>query len=195
MNEMPDTAIKQLLIGAVALVLICLSGCTQAHSSKKVVTEKNLAAQLVETSEIHIVFAQSYAFGYRDSALNNGQPEKEIDCIVTQITPELMMPLLADVFDKKCSDDELRQQAIKFYESETGKTYIRNEKMKMKLVLGMSTEEPPEYSRSDEDRIVAFEQTLVGKLVTSQDKSLREALKEAIRPKLFAIIDQCKKAQ
>ena len=189
----PDT-IKRFFVGAVGLALICLGGCTQAHSSKKIVTQKTVATQLVEKSEIHLVFAQSYALGYRDGALNKGQPEKEIDCIVTKITPELMIPLLADAFDKKCSDDELRQ-AISFFESETGKTYIRNEKIRMKLVLGISTEEPPAYSRSDEDRIVAFEQTLVGKLITAQDNSLREALKESIRPKLFAMFDQCKKAQ
>ncbi|HXQ73274.1 MAG TPA: DUF2059 domain-containing protein [Pyrinomonadaceae bacterium] len=186
--------IKQFFAWAVALVLICLGGCARVNSSKEVVTQKNLATQLVEKSEIHVVFAQSYVYGFRDAALNQGQPEKEVDCIVKQITPELMLPLLANVFDKKCSDDELRQ-AIKFYESETGKTYVRIEKIKAKLILGIATEEPPAYSQSDEDRIVAFEQTLVGKLVTSQDNSIREEVKETIKPKLLAIFGQCKKAQ
>lgn len=189
-----SNTIKQFFTGAVALVLICLGGCTRANSSKEVVTQKNLATQLVEKSEIHLVFAQSYVYGFRDAALKQGQPEKEVDCIVSQITPELMLELLADVFDKKCSDDELRQ-AIKFYESGTGQTYIRNERMKAKLVLGISTEEPQAYSASDEDRIVAFEKTLVGKLVTAQDNSIREAVKETIKPKLLAIFGQCKKAQ
>lgn len=191
--KIPDT-IKQIFVGTAALVLICLGGCTRASSSKEVVTQKSLATQLVEKSEIHVVFAQSYVYGFRDAALKQGQPEKEVDCIVSQMTPELMLPLLADVFAKKCSDDELRQ-AIKFYESETGKTYIRIEKMKAKLILGLLTEEPPAYSQSDEDRIVAFEQTTVGKLVTSQDNSIRESVKETIKPKLLAIFGQCKKSR
>ena len=191
--KIPDT-IKQAFVVTVAFVLICLSGCAKVNGSKEVVTQKNLATQFVEKSETHIVFAQAHAFGFRDAALRNGQPAREVDCIVSKITPELVLPLLADVFDQKCSDDELRQ-AISFYESETGKTYVRNERMKVQLMLGASTEEPPEYSPSDEDRIVAFEQTKVGKLMTSEVASLREALKQSMRPQLLAIFQQCKKAK
>lgn len=173
------------------VVLALLCGCSSRKAATPVVKSSEVAAQLVKVSEIDAVFATSYAAGYRDNASNRAKSEKEISCVMTQITPELMLPVLANALDRKCSQDEL-QQGIAFYQSDTGKTYVRYEWMKVNVMLGMSTEGPPAYSSSDEDRIVAFEQTCVGKLTTSQDLSLRGAVKEAMTPKLYAIFDQCK---
>ena len=195
--KMPDI-VKLLFVGTGTLAVICWGGCTQNDGSRKAATQSvktsEVATQFVKIAEIHVVFAQSYAAGYRDEALNHASSEKEINCVMTEITPELMLPVLATAFAMKCSDDEL-QQAISFYESDTGKTYMRTERMRVKAMLGMSTEVPPEYSPSDEERIVTFEQTRVGKLVTTQDDGLRAVVREATQPQLVSIFKQCKNAQ
>ena len=186
---------KNLFAIAVVLILIWLGACTQDKKSRNAATQppatRNAATQVVETAQLHVTFAEATAAGYRDSALRQGAPEKEINCVMSKITPEFGLPVLAKAYGDRCSDDEL-QEAILFFQSETGKTYIRNERMRVKVMLGMSTEEPPQYSPGEEDDIVAFEETKVGKLVTSQDPSIREEVREIMRPQLIAIFDQCK---
>jgi hypothetical protein len=96
-------------------------------------------------AEIDAVYAEGYVAGYRDSALRDGRPEKEINCFANKVTPELALPALADAYSKEFSDDELRQ-AISFFESATGKAFVRYQRNMAKGAIGNPTEEVPKFS-------------------------------------------------
>lgn len=140
------------------------------------------------------MFAEAYAAGYHDSALKDRKPEQEINCVETKITPELMLPLLTDLYSTEFSDDELRQ-AISFFESETGKAFIRFERNLMREMTGRPTEQVAEYSPLEVERINAFGETRIGRLIMTPHSSLAESAKEKLRPKLYAIFNQCGNAR
>ena len=181
-----------LIAGTVLITLIYLGACTQEKGKNK--EPRKAAIQFIEAGELHMIYAEAMAAGYRERALRGPTPEKKVNCIVTKITPEMVLPFIADAFAMECSDDELRQ-ATSFFESETGKTYVRYERMRVKEIIGMSTEEPPEYSPSEEEGIVAFEQSHVGKLVTAPDSSIRGVMREKLDPQFNDFYEQCKNVQ
>jgi hypothetical protein len=183
---MPKT-FKQLFVRTTAVVLICAAGCTARKGSEE------LAAQLLKTSGLHVLFAEAYAAGYHDSALRERKPGKEIDCVETKITPELVLAQLTDLYSTEFSDDELRQ-AISFFESEAGKAYIRVEWNLMRGMTGRPTEQVPEYSPLEVERIKAFGETRIGRLIMTPHSSLAESAKEKLRPKLYEIFNQCRNA-
>jgi hypothetical protein len=168
---------------------MCAAGCAPSRKGSEA-----LAAQLVETSGLHVIFAEAYAVGYRDSALRDGKPEKEITCVETKITPELVKALFTDVYSTEFSDDELRQ-AISFFESQAGKTFLRSELNLMRELTGRPTEQVPELSPLEVERINAFGETRTGKLIMTPHSPLAEASKEKLRPHLYAFFDQCKNAR
>jgi hypothetical protein len=184
---MPKT-IKQLFVGAAALTLICAAACTQRKGSQE------LAAQLLKMSQLQFLYAEAYSAGYRDGARRDRRPEKEINCAVTKITPELLLPQLADAYSTEFSDDELRQ-AISFFESEAGKAYVRSERNTIRSLSGTSTEQVPEFTSLEVERINAFAETRVGNLILTPHSALAESAKEKIRPQFAAIFDQCRNAQ
>lgn len=180
---------KNFLIAATAmLILIYLSACREGKEPPKVAT------QFVESAQLHEVYAEAFAAGYRKQALTSSMSDKRVNCMVSKITPQMVLPLLAESFATVCSDDELRQ-AISFIESETGKTWVRYERMRVKEMIGMSTEEPPEYSPSEEERLVSFAETCAGKLVTFQDSSISALMREKTDAPFIAFDEQCKNAQ
>jgi hypothetical protein len=109
---------------------------------------------------------------------------------MTGITPDLLLPIVQSAYAAEFSADELGQ-AISFYESETGKTYVRNERIKARNMLGMSTETAPEYSSSEEERIVAFESTRIGQVIVAQHSTVSDAVRDKARPLLFKIFRDC----
>ena len=185
--NMPKT-MKQLFVGMATVLLICAAACTPRKGSEE------LAAQLLKSSELQLLYAEAYAAGYRDSALRDRRPVKEVNCVVTNITPERVLPALADAYSTEFSDDELRQ-AISFFESEAGKAYVRSERNTIRELSGTSTEQAPEFSTFEVERIDAFAGTRVGNLILTPHSPLAELAKEKIRPKLVALFDQCRNAQ
>src|SRR5437773_11086927 len=87
----------------VAVVLLCVACSAHRKGSEK------LAAQLLEISGIHLIYAEGIVTGYRNSAAADKKPEKEIRCFVTKITPELVLPVLANAYAVEFSDSELIQ--------------------------------------------------------------------------------------
>src|SRR5687768_764540 len=121
--------LKRLLVGAAAIVLMCTTGCAQRKGSEE------LAAKLLKTSDFPVLYAGGMAASFRDNARRDGKSEKEINCVVKEMTPEMMTPVLVDAYSGEFSDDELRQ-AISFYESEAGKAYLRSERNVLKELSG-----------------------------------------------------------
>jgi hypothetical protein len=181
--------IKQLFVGAVTFVLLCVAGCAPPRRGSE-----ELAAQVLMSSRLHHIFAEAYAAGYRDSALKERKLEKEINCVETKITPEMVMALLTDVYSREFSDDELRQ-AISFFESEAGKAYLRYDLNLMREKTGRPVEQVPEFSPLEVKRINAFAETRVGKLILTPHSPVAEAAKEKIRPQIYAFFEQCKTAR
>ena len=65
----------------------------------------------------------------------------------------------------------------------------------MRELTGRQTEEVPEYSPLDVERINTFRQTRIGMLITTPQSSLAQSAKEKLRPKLYAIFDECRNAR
>ncbi len=76
-----------------------MGGCTPDRKSETV------ASRFVQVSEAHFVYASATAAGYRDNALNRGTPEKEINCVLTKITPDLVLPVIAEALSGKRSSN------------------------------------------------------------------------------------------
>jgi len=184
---MPKT-FKQVLAGAAAFVLICAAGCSPRKGSEE------LAAHLLKVSELHALYAEAYAAGYRDAASRDGRPEKEIVCVVTRVTPELVLPALAEAYSTEFSDDELRQ-AISFFESTPGRSYLQSERNVLRELRGAATEQVPDLSAPEVERIDAFAGTRVGKLIMTPHSPLAESAKGKVRPLFSALTDQCRNAR
>ncbi|HEV2706789.1 MAG TPA: DUF2059 domain-containing protein [Pyrinomonadaceae bacterium] len=179
---------KQFLAGTATVVLICAAACASGKGSEE------LAARLLETSEMHILYAEAYAAGYRDSALRDRKPEQEIHCVVSKITPELVRPVLANAYSAEFSDDELRQ-AISFFESQAGRNFVRHERIVVKELSGTSTEKVPELSATEVESIDAFAATRIGKLLLTPQSPFSASVKEKLRPQLYGFFEQCGNAQ
>lgn len=185
---MPKT-IKQLFAGAATLLLICAAGCASGKGSKE------LTARLLKAAELDVAYAQGLIAGYRNSALKDGKPEKEISCVSTKITPELVRPALLHVYSAEFTDDELRQ-ALSFFETETGKAYVLYQREVAKaLNAGAAVDELPEFFPPDANRVEAFAATRIGSAILTTDSPLRAPLRDKIKSQLFAVFDQCKNAQ
>ena len=175
---------NQLKVLTTAFLVLFASGCARDKPSE------DLAGRLMKQSEIHVLFATAYAAAHRDRATRDQKPEKEIRCVTTRITPEFMLPLVQGAYAAQFSEEELRQ-AISFYETETGRTYVRNEGIKVRNMLGLSTEAVPEYSESDVQRIMTFEGTRIGQIIVAQHSPVSDAVREQARPLLFKIFREC----
>ncbi len=171
----------------VAVVLLCVACSAQRKGSEK------LAAQLLEISGIHLIYAEGIVTGYRNSAAADKKPEKEISCFVTKITPELVLPVLASAYAVEFSDSEL-DSAISFFGSTTGKEYVRYQRIKSKEMFGVSTtEKAPQFSSHDLELIDSFAETRIGKLILSPHSPMSASARAALRPQLIAFRDQCKR--
>ena len=184
---MPKT-MKRIFVVAAAVVITCASACAQRKGSEE------LADRMIKTSDFHVLYAGGMAAGFRDDAARDGKSEKEINCVVTEITPELMLPVLVDAYSTEFTDDELRQ-AISFYESEAGKAYVRAERNTLRELNGAPPEQLPEFSPQEVERINAFIETRLGKLMLTRPSPLAESVKKKLTPKLFPIFERCKKGK
>jgi hypothetical protein len=181
--------IRRLLAATAAGVLVCAAGCARRKGSEET------AARLLRVAEIHAVYAEGYVAGYRDSALRDGRPQKEIDCFANKVTPELVLPALTDAYSKEFSDDELRH-AISFFESETGKSFIRYQRNLAKAAIGNPTEEVPEFSPPEADRINAFVETRIGRLIMNPDSAPMFATAKAeLHRQISGVITECRNAR
>jgi hypothetical protein len=179
---------KRIFVVAAAVVIMCVSACAQRKGSEE------LATRLLKTSDFHVLYAGGMSASLRDSALRDGKSEKEVNCVVNELTPELMLPVLVDAYSTEFSDDELRQ-AISFYESEAGKAYTRSERNALRELNGAPPEQLPEFSPQEVERINAFVETRIGKLMLTRPSPLAESVKKKLAPKLFAIFERCEKAK
>lgn len=175
---------RRVLAAAAAVALTCAAGCARRKGSEE------LAARLLRTAELHAVFVEAVVAGYRKDALRDGRPEKEIDCVANKLTPELVLPALADAYSIEFSDDELRQ-ALSFFESETGKAYVRYQRNLAREMSGSPAEEVPEFSTPEVERINAFAETRIGRLILTPNSPMFATAKEELRRRVVAVFDEC----
>jgi hypothetical protein len=180
--------IRQLFAGTSVLVLICAAGCAARKGSKE------LSERLLKAAELPAVFVEGTIAGYRNGALRDGRPEKEINCVAAKVTPELVLPALTDAYSIEFSDDELRQ-GISFFESDTGKAYVRYQRNLAREMSGLSTEEVPEFSPPEVARIKDFTGTRLGKLILTPNSPMFASAREKLRQQIFAIFDDCRSAK
>lgn len=174
------------LVATAMFPLLCRGGSAQEKDST--------ATQFVKISELHLIYAMGTVKGFSVKASENGTPKKEINCVTAKITPELLLPPLAEAFATHFSDEELRQ-AISFFETEIGQAYNRNELMRVKAMFGLSTEQPRAYSASEEERIIAFEESKVGKAMVGPNSAVRAEARAKIGSRLMMVFAQCKSAK
>lgn len=184
---MPNT-IRRLLAVTAAFVLICAAGCTRRKGSEE------LAARLLRAAEIHAVYAEGYLAGYRDNALRDGRPEREFNCVAHKLTPELVLPALANAYSMEFSDDELRQ-ALSFFESETGKAFIRHQRNEASALVGNPTEEVPEFSPTEVERINAFTETRIGMLIMTPNSPMFAMAKVELHRQISHVLAECREAR
>ena len=177
---------KQVLAVAVVGILLCAAGCARRKGSEE------LATRLLKASEIHVVFVESVLASYRKDALRDKRPEKEINCVTTKVTPELVLPALANAYSTEFSDDELRQ-ALSFFESQTGKAYVRYQRNLAREMSGTPAEQLPEFLPSEVERINAFAETRIGRLILTPNSPMFATSKEELRRQIFTVLDECGK--
>jgi hypothetical protein len=184
---MPKPA-RQLFAGTCAIVLGCVATSALGKGSEE------MAARLLRISEIHVIYAEGIAAGYRSGALKARRPEIEVNCFVTKVNPELVLPALVNAYSSEFSDNELRL-AITFFESKTGRNYVRYQRIKSRHIFGTSTEKEPEFPPPEVERINAFAETRIGNLILRPNSPMSALAKEKLGPQFLAFRDLCRSAQ
>ena len=180
--------IRRLIAGISTAAVACAATSALGKGSEE------LAARLLKKSEIHAIYAEGLAAGYRKGALSNGRTEKDINCFAAKVSPELVLPVLADAYSEEFSAKELAQ-AITFFESRLGGKYVRYQRIKSRQIYGTTTEKEPAFTPPEVERLNAFAETRIGNLMLTPNSPMSARAKEKLTPQILAFRDACGKAQ
>jgi hypothetical protein len=170
------------LIAGVSL-LVCATAWSKGS--------EKLAIQLLEASDIPRMYAEGIVASYKKDGAKKKEPEAEIKCFSDKVTAKLVLMPLAAGYSKEFSDEEMKQ-AVSFFESGSGKKFVRYQRVKVREFFGEPpTEKLPEFSEADLKLVDTFSDTRVGKLMLAPGSPMSATAKEILMPELKALRTRC----